>query len=1522
MTTTSGSGQESASGSDIGYRVRLGRYEGSSPSIPPANRVLVRRVKCRSALKDWLSTRGNSGAFLITGSRGAGKSTFVAACLQDHGHDLTTRLGKHRVAGHLLTAIQTWTVAVTCTFLLPWLASQIAGAIVATGTSKARYVFMLPFLWVAFLPLFKTAVDDWCTFRMLRRATQRDGKAEVFFYLRAFMTAGFAVLLVAAVWPAAFDASWERLFGLYLQGGLALGAIFTVLEFRATKRHSYLHHNTLLARFFQMWLPLLKVRVNLGFDNLDQTTVARAMLTALAREHRRTLAGWRSPIRHVALGVSAVIALWIATSLSPVLSAPAFLNHSVSVSRPANGPVWLLTTFLPYADAKGEGQLSIAFALLFAVSLGLLYSASSRHPRLNRRVASLLQSLDSATREVKSGLAFHLGNREPFEASVSKGSNSLTIETGKLDPRQIEHRLLEVIAQMAHPEGGTGAPWSRFALTPSATIIFVFDELDKVGNHRLGATVGPAGEAALPSISHFGSERNRALHRLLSEMKNLVSTAEARFIFIGGRDLDDEWLADRTARRPLLSTVFDGELYLPSLLVDDIGEKPDKSADRDSGPARSLRKGDAFLLGTVEFVRAHRESASLRETYFDGAHAIAVERETWFGPEGEHKPLGRVLDVLHSDDPDQRMSPNPEFSEQLYRYLAVVGRGLPKTLQSLLDEFVWLDEKGAHWLRFQYSDRFRIAFFSRIFNRVAPIVAYRTEDKLVQSAFYLNEFLFKFHKRAFHWSSLELLDELLDVHHAPDLRDLMARIVLEWSQSYIVPIEAGLYRFRFGSAFSAEIRYLSKLSSAAMATFNFTLDETYQLKQEYERRLTLARTSGEDDFTIHSSLGELYDFEEDFQQARHHYFAAIRGLDQALKREYDGPVLRVLGIVRETKPVGETPATEGTGNGAASGDVAIAEQGRAQLNWSVPRVFHKLRIGLTYERTGDYVDALVHYRDARTIANSVVADLLSRIDRRKPVKGDSALANDPPWYETTKDLKILLEPLFACAWIAEKTRSPSSGRVMLEEGIRYTRKLLDRREFWLTYCDMHLKAGAFYLLRGGGWLDHAYSHYATAALCIHAHLSKVNGSDEASLRRAAELGTTIVVRRLAPALLGMAEACFAKSDEIYTQTDAVPLDLDEKTLSSHGKDILDAFGRTGSLPGAFGTYDETYASSTDYTRPPNAAKIPNDAFLWYLKLSHAASHVLKEGGRHERAERVLLTMRRNIIMAAWAVRGWAELTGEPLQQSILDKLFEFCDTLGLDETPCPETWVEQFRNRVFYAARIACQPSQQTGDTSSNTKDPVNELRQLLRKHPYPVRGAIAMRENLLLRSLLIDSASSSMLGGTSAHTGVQSIPEVRELMRLNGEYDSPIHFTPSAFGLVVGLWARQMRKNASASKSREPSDAVKGSPTLPEDVSGFLTEATHQAIKALRKGRGTVTRGPGFREVIENVFYLDDGFSDHELHVGHAQQMFLFELSTKLLDQLERFVELAAGSRPIPDSAIEPQVRPSLAGNGPPPGG
>src|SRR6185295_14816582 len=147
------------------------------------------------------------------------------------------------------------------------------------------------------------------------------------------------------------------------------------------------------------------------------------------------------------------------------------------------------------------------------------------------------------------------------------GERVRQIQHEPFDPRTIEFEFLQVLEEIQNAAIELpGARNQRISL-PVPEVTFFFDELDKLGTRVEPAAEGGS-EPQQSEILNAERRRSMELHKLLADMKNLLSSAPARFIFVGGRNLHDEWLADQTARQPLLTNIFNAEVYLPSLLTD------------------------------------------------------------------------------------------------------------------------------------------------------------------------------------------------------------------------------------------------------------------------------------------------------------------------------------------------------------------------------------------------------------------------------------------------------------------------------------------------------------------------------------------------------------------------------------------------------------------------------------------------------------------------------------------------------------------------------------------------------------------------------------------------------------------------------------------------------------------------------------------------------------------------------------------------------------------------------------------
>ena len=73
--------------------------------------------------------------------------------------------------------------------------------------------------------------------------------------------------------------------------------------------------------------------------------------------------------------------------------------------------------------------------------------------------------------------------------------------------------------------------------------------------------------------------RKYEVEQLLSNLKNLITVAPCRFVFIAGRDMMDADLADQGEVNHLYSSLFDERFYVSSFLTDSSdGESEDISS--------------------------------------------------------------------------------------------------------------------------------------------------------------------------------------------------------------------------------------------------------------------------------------------------------------------------------------------------------------------------------------------------------------------------------------------------------------------------------------------------------------------------------------------------------------------------------------------------------------------------------------------------------------------------------------------------------------------------------------------------------------------------------------------------------------------------------------------------------------------------------------------------------------------------------------------------------------------------------
>jgi hypothetical protein len=662
-------------------------------------------------------------------------------------------------------------------------------------------------------------------------------------------------------------------------------------------------------------------------------------------------------------------------------------------------------------------------------------------------------------------------------------------EQEPVDPRTIEFVFLQILwdiqTSALHLPGGR----TQLISLPTPEIIFVFDELDKLGT-RVEPDEGSSGGGQQAEILHAERRRSMELHKLLADMKNLLSSAPARFIFVGGRNLHDEWLADQTARQPLLTNIFNAEVYLPALLTDHGNSQSRRLHLRIEAYlrhqlvrarvvySRSLKKRWLSSLGLPLHIYA-------TDTFLlDDGRASATEASEECGAS-----LTNELPIVDLGGGAPQFIGADEFRRDLIQFLTYRSMGSPKRLKELLGTFVRpvgrvitdsTEHREAfefcdHVLHFGDNERFRIQLLARIYRHLAMTFEQglvRRDDKLAVSVFYLTDFLFKFHRRAFSWSNLERVDELVHIHRAPDLREVLEAIVVQWSERFLHRIRNGMYDFRFRSDLAREIEYISRQSHEEMAAFNFTLDESQALKSVYETDIN--RFKGENSREIQdllAGLGELHEFDQEYETARFYYRRAISSLDTELSELTGGSKLLETSSAA-IEILGARPAGR--------------ENVRLFMTWGIARLRLMLQVGMTFELSRNHERAEVEYRNASTLARSLLLAMLDHEGRESAL--DLGLLDENPddadRIHALKHLNLIYQPVFAEAWVAEKlSGGVDTSIAQVEKELWQLRTLLpfvrearvvlstDSAEvkgsnFALIVSELHNKAGDLYFFKG------------------------------------------------------------------------------------------------------------------------------------------------------------------------------------------------------------------------------------------------------------------------------------------------------------------------------------------------------------------------------------------------------------------------------------------------------------------------
>lgn len=415
-------------------------------------------------------------------------------------------------------------------------------------------------------------------------------------------------------------------------------------------------------------------------------------------------------------------------------------------------------------------------------------------------------------------------------------------------------------------------------------IIFTFDELDKLTGGS--ATDQHNNERVFASEL---KERKQKVDKLLGELKNLISSANARFIFISGREMYDAYLSETGSANSLYESLFSEHIYIPSLLTDH-------------------SDNNAYLMDsmTEHFICYHlfpedERKSKYNEYLNDGS---SVDFYNTF------LSMRNYLQDLQLNSDDQTVWDRTYILKALIHFLTLHSWGNYKRLITLFNTFVRKSDditSTKFELYFSTRDIQRLVMSSQLYilfhHKISRILT-NADDKLVVSSFAILHYILKFHRMAFSRGYVNRMYETLNMNSSPELSRIIDLIIREVLTNHIRRVRNSMYRYRFSSLYEQEIHYITTISDNESAAFNFSLNVMDNVKQYY---LTLLKNIPEnhssesknvEKISLHIIIGNYHAWEQSFDEAQVHYKLASLMLEDRLeKRSWDFDVSDLLQLV-------------------------------------------------------------------------------------------------------------------------------------------------------------------------------------------------------------------------------------------------------------------------------------------------------------------------------------------------------------------------------------------------------------------------------------------------------------------------------------------------------------------------------------------------------------------------------------------------------------------------------------------------
>lgn len=500
---------------------------------------------------------------------------------------------------------------------------------------------------------------------------------------------------------------------------------------------------------------------------------------------------------------------------------------------------------------KLVGSENIPVMVILVISWLITYFLKKKTDK--KEIPAILNQLSTLCKRLNASVSYE----KKFEWSHILGithKQNQNYETATV--QEIEYELIQTFAKLKHQK--------------KYKFVIVLDELDKAepSNEEDNKNDIPDYSKVSSKSDRYVTSRARReeVLRIISNMKFFLTTAQAYFIFIAGRELYEAFQADMSDRDFSISSIFTNILNIDSFLT----------STRNTNNTSLMTEQficKQILPDTIENIINKSENKS----YYDKNNIYSLKN--YYNYQMQKKANKNVWrDVL--------------FLYHFTNYLAYISNGSPKKMSIFFEKNVrtyqYLKENNKiedhvqtpktineYFLSFGYYTQQKINFIHYLTYPIMQTIINMSNiygDKLLVSASFLISHIYKFHNNGFSWRNIEQTPELQEINKTPEIREFISSIIDYLNHTHLTIIPCGLYQYKFPMQITEEISYFSKISNEVSSLFNFSLDQLKRTKEHYINLLAYYKSQENNENiynleSIHHALGDIYLLEEDYSKA-------------------------------------------------------------------------------------------------------------------------------------------------------------------------------------------------------------------------------------------------------------------------------------------------------------------------------------------------------------------------------------------------------------------------------------------------------------------------------------------------------------------------------------------------------------------------------------------------------------------------------------------------------------------------------